>query len=114
MRTHSYFYHVSVLRGTLPIAGFPDPCSNIAKRTEINSCFRVKSMWLLKGVGFGLLVFAAFFVVYFATHIAGGLRQNAAIGLSAITGSAIYRALFWVGLLLTLSASCARTKLLTR
>lgn len=76
--------------------------------------FGVKSMWLLKGVGFGLLVFVAFFVVYFVTHIAGGLRQNAAIGLSAITGSTIYRPLFWVALLLTLSASCAWMKLLAR
>jgi hypothetical protein len=71
-------------------------------------------MWLLKGLGFGLLVFAGFFVVYFVTHIAGGLRQNAAVGLSAITGSTIYRPLFWVALLLTLSASCAWAKLLAR
>ena len=71
-------------------------------------------MWLLRGVGFGLLVFAALFVFYFATVIAGGLRQNVAIGLSALTGSTIYRPLFWVALLLTLSASCAWTKLLVR
>jgi ABC-type antimicrobial peptide transport system permease subunit len=71
-------------------------------------------MWLVKGVGLGLFVFAVFFVVYFITHIAGGLRQHAAIGLSAITGSTIYRPLFWIALLLTLSASCACTKLLAR
>jgi len=71
-------------------------------------------MWLLKGVGFGLFVFAVFFVIYFVTHIAGGLRQNTAIGLSAITASTMYRPLFWVAFLLTLSASCAWTKLLER
>jgi len=53
-------------------------------------------MWMLKGVGLGLLVFAAFFLVYFSVVIAGGLRQNVALGVSAITGSTIYKPLFWL------------------
>jgi hypothetical protein len=94
------------------------PCSTDTYLDDfgVNQEFQVLFLTgsLFEGVGFGLLVFAGFFVVYFVTHIAGGLRQNAAIGLSAITGSTIYRPLFWVALLLTLSASCAWTKLLAR
>jgi hypothetical protein len=69
---------------------------------------------MLKGIGLGLLVFAAFFVVYFVTVITGGFRQHTAIGLSAITGSTVYRPLFWLAFLLTLSACCTYTKLLAR
>ena len=71
-------------------------------------------MWILKGIAIGSLAFAAFFVVYFVTVIAGGIRQHAAIGLSAVTSSTIYRPLFWLALVLTLSAGCAYTKLLAR
>ena len=60
------------------------------------SLTRGSTMWMLKGVGLGLLVFAAFFLVYFSVVIAGGLRQNVALGVSAITGSTIYKPLFWL------------------
>jgi hypothetical protein len=71
-------------------------------------------MWLVKGLGLGLVLFAVFFVVYFVTVIAGGIRPHVAIGLSAITGSTIHKPLFWLAFLLTLSACCTYAKLLTR
>lgn len=71
-------------------------------------------MWLMKGLGLGLLIFAVFFGVYFVTVIAGGIRENNAVGLSAIAGGTVYRPLFWVSFLLTLSACCTYAKLLAR
>ena len=71
-------------------------------------------MWIAKGIASGLLFFAVFFVVYFVRHIAGGLRPNVAIGISAITGSTVYWPLFWLALVLTLCASPACARLLAR
>lgn len=69
-------------------------------------------MWLLKGVGLELVVFAGFFAAYFSIVIAGGLRPHTALGVSAVTGATIHKPLFWVALLLTISTCCAYTKLL--
>lgn len=71
-------------------------------------------MWMMKGLGVGLMVFAIFFAIYFVRHIAGGLRPNLAIGLSAITGSTVYRPLFWLAFVLTLASCCAYARLLQR
>lgn len=71
-------------------------------------------MWMLKGIGFGLLTFAVFFVIYFVRVIAGGLRPNVAIGLSALTGSTIYRPLFWLAFVLTLVSACVYARLIQR
>lgn len=71
-------------------------------------------MWVLRGVGFGLMLFAVVFVIYFVRNIAGGFRSNVALGLSAITGGTIYRPIFWLALILTLVSSCVYVRLFQR
>jgi hypothetical protein len=71
-------------------------------------------MWMLKGFGLGLIVFFIFFVVYYVLVIAGGLRSNVAIGISAITGATIHRPLFWLSFVLTLLCCCSYARLLHR
>jgi hypothetical protein len=73
-------------------------------------------MWMLKGLASGLLLSAILFVFYFAYYIVGpgGLRPNMSIGLSAITGSTIYRPLFWLAFVLTLTSCCVYARLIQR
>jgi hypothetical protein len=67
-------------------------------------------MWIVKNTAPGLTLFVAFFAVYFVTVIAGGVRQHAAIGISAITGGTIYRPPFWAAFLLIMMVPvCARS-----
>ena len=43
-------------------------------------------MWMLNGITSGLLLFGVLFALYFVQHVAGGLRSNSAISISAIIG----------------------------
>ena len=55
-------------------------------------------MWVIKGVGLGLLMFSLFVVFLFVGHLRF-LSKGTAIGLSAIIGLTVGNYLFWLALL---------------
>jgi hypothetical protein len=69
------------------------------------------TVWMIKGLSFGLLTFLLFTVFYYGYSMRP-LTSNKAIGVSAITSITLHRPLYWVAFGLTVLTVCVMSKLL--